>query len=174
MLGLWEYFWTEGDWAQGSVTLSADAGTVVATGQTADLINSTPAERSTGAGSGGRLDDDFWEARERYIKRMLQVVDVEPEHAPTLEQLESIDALSPQHLGSQLPLRDVGPSPYASIAFNRALELQARAVALARLAQTNAELKKAGELVAATSRAIARLKHQHEIENYAVVMTLLF
>lgn len=127
-----------------------------------------------GAGGGSRLDDDFWEARERYIKRMLQVVDVEPRDAPTIEQIESIDALSDEYLGSQLPPRDVGPSPYASAALERALDLQTRAVTLARIASTRADLKRAGQYIAATSRAIARLKDQHEMENIATVMVLMF
>lgn len=158
MLALRMYFW--GAWPNPT------------TEEPPPVVVETP--RPSAGGGGYQLDDDFWEARERYIKRMLQVVDAEIEHAPTLEQLESLDALSPQHLGSQLPVRDVGSSPYASVSLAHALELQARAVAIARLARTHAELKQAGAMIAATSRAIARLKDQHEIENLATVMVLMF
>lgn len=132
-----------------------------------------PVVVSTSAG-GGHLDDDYWETRERYIRRMLRTRVIEVPNAPLDEQFESLDALPPQPAGSELLLHDVGAPSYASLALVRALEAQAHAIRLARLARTRAELRRAGARIVATSHAIARLKDQHELENIALMLTLMF
>lgn len=129
---------------------------------------------SAGGGNCYHLDDDFWETRERYIRRMLQATADGADHAQDDAAIASLDTLPDAHTRSELPSRDVRPSPYASIALEQALERQARAVAIAHAARTRAELQRAGALIAATSRALTRLKDQHEIENIATVMVLMF
>lgn len=155
MLAQWEYFWTAADWIPGPPPPSSSGNAVAVL---------TP----FGAGSGGnRADSDFWEIRERYIRRLMHVVQ-EPVHAP-----EPSHPPSAQPYRSPLPLQPMGPATPPAFSFDALVRAQSLAVAQARAAHSRAELQRAGIKILETSRALSTLRQQTELEYLALLLATM-
>lgn len=116
MLALWEYFWTEADWVQAPPVVVPDA---------------VPSGGARGDGY-RPLPDEFWEARDRYIRRHI---------TPAVERT---NAKLPPHL------RLVHPSPApetvdteTEAAVARLVTERSAALSLARAATSATELRTA-------------------------------
>lgn len=127
----------------------------------------TPTARRSNEGGGGyELDEDYWETRERYIKRMLQVTEIR--HAQPFRQ--PTDTLPSQPYRSAVPLPLMGEASDLAESFINTVNAQIDALNAARSAPTRAALKAAGSRIAETSMQLARLRDQYEMETLAILI----
>lgn len=151
MLALFEYFWTAADWVP-APPASASAAAVV----------------SLGAGS-GRADSDFWEIRERYIRRLLRAA--ETDHAS--QPAQPAHKTSRESRRSPLPLQSVVAPPPPAFSFDALVREQAIALAIARAARSRTELQRSAAKIVETSRQLSAQRQQTELEYLALLLATM-
>lgn len=158
MLGLWMYHWDATTW-----------GGAPPEPEPPPVVVGNPS--NAGGGRYDRaLDADYWETRERYIRRMLRVAEIPLPHAPSTSPQPSDDATPAQPGRSESsPAAIPAPADLAR-ALEEALARQALAVERAREAQTRAELQLAGAAIVAVTLEIARLRDMQELEMLAILL----
>jgi len=136
MLALWEFFWTEADWTPAPSTTSATGASNAGGGGFRDR-NLDRALHAIAP-----LSDDYWQVRERYIRRLTR-----PQPQP--QQLQQ----SPEPQPSQSP-----PTTHQELAQEYAAVQAQRAIAIeqAYVAKTRADLLQLGTLIAQLTQRLQR------------------
>lgn len=125
MLLLWEYFWTEADWVPGTASATATASISITTG----LSNAGGGgwkQGKRGSRYSEQLSDDYWDTRERYLRKLT--------YTPPDKPLPVPDKI----------ITTVKAKPPANATLH---EQQAYAIATARLANTRSDLIRIGSII---------------------------
>lgn len=140
MLALWEYFWTEADWVPGTASATATASISISTG----LSNAGGGhwKESRSSRYSERLSDDYWDTRERYLRKLVAVPKDKPLPSPP-KIVTSVKAKPPANASLR--------------------EQQAYAIATARLTKTRSELLRIGKIISDLTIKINQFENQ-EIE----------
>lgn len=153
MLALLEYFWTETDW----------------TGSPAPAPSPTPSpsESPVGKGSGASRkrayvspDGDFWDVRERYLRRLHGTLPNPIAHTDSIETLNLSPATGTDNI--EPPPADMG----------MALRRQALSAALSRAesAANRVELRSAAARVQAIALDISKIQQQYDDRAIALLL----
>jgi len=136
MLALWEFFWTEADWTPAPSTTSATGASNAGGGGFRDR-NLDRAFRDIAP-----LSDDYWQVRERYIRRLTR---------PQLQPPQ------PQQSPGQQPQQPL-PSTNQDLAQAHETLVVQRAIAIeqAYVAKTRADLLQLGTLIAQLTQRLQR------------------
>jgi len=136
MLALWEFFWTEADWTPAPSTTSATGASNAGGGGFRDR-NLDRAFRDIAP-----LSDDYWQVRERYIRRLTR---------PQLQPPQ------PQQSPGQQPQQPL-PSTNQDLAQAHETLVVQRAIAIeqAYSAQTRADLLQLGTHIAQLTQRLQR------------------
>ena len=144
-LTLWEFFWTESDWVAGSAT----AATVVV---------------SRGGSKGSDyhpIPDDFWEARERYIRRF-----VEPTVRRSREEVPPAPPEQEKQAARLITKATIAQAKLRSLQTERDLLLEK-----ARATRTREELQRSAARILQISLDILAANNQY-YEQAAIILLL--
>jgi hypothetical protein len=170
MLALWEYEWDESDWtgitSAPATTSDAFFGLLLALRWEGTDTPATTTTQDPGAGGGKKKneyigpDPDFWDVRERYLRRF-----VKPQVIKALPALER-----PQPVPAPIP--PVQYTPLEDTATPFILQQQALAAALQRAvsAQNAAELQQAAQRAYKIALDIQKIHQQYYERAIAILL----
>lgn len=150
MLALLEYFWTEADWVPAPSVSVAEVVVIRGAGSGAGYDIQWPVDPAFSPSptlEPDRLPSDYWEVRERYIRRLLRPTS-QPQPSPTTPEPVSRETI---------PL-SIPPSPPPDISLLYAE--RAAAISAARAARTRTDLLRIGALIAALTLQLQRYEDE--------------
>lgn len=152
MLAIWEYFWTEADWTPGSASATATVSVSTVT----TIIS---------AGGGGPMIvvssepeialEEFWEVREKYLKRIHSAAEKEIPIADVIETLKIQDDTDNQ-----------------AKAFAQVVADRERAYRLAQQAESIDQLEAQASAIAKLTVELAEMKAKRDQDDIILILLL--